>query len=200
MCPFLCSCPPLVVVATTSRAQDLPTDVHTAFPHELEVPVLSEEQRLSVLQALTSHLPLGQEVNLPQLARRCAVSVYSGALTLGDHSFIVTHRTLVLHEVASCETGNHQNLCSAGVQAPRALPATPRPCVLLYNSLGLCGRGPLCPSDPHQPGSLCQDQSLRVRGTHRGKVAGALGRRQWDLQRAGLVSFSCSLFCDSLNP
>lgn len=63
-----------MVVATTSRAQDLPADVQTAFPHELEVPVLSEGQRLSILRALTARLPLGQEVNLAQLARRCAVS------------------------------------------------------------------------------------------------------------------------------
>lgn len=67
-----------MVVATTSQAQDLPADVQTAFPHELEVPVLSEGQRLSVLQALTAHLPLGQEVNLTQLARRCAVSPWAG--------------------------------------------------------------------------------------------------------------------------
>lgn len=67
-----------MVVATTSRAQDLPADVQTAFPHELEVPVLSEGQRLSILQALTAHLPLGQEVNLAQLARRCAVSAKPG--------------------------------------------------------------------------------------------------------------------------
>ena len=74
------SCPPLLVVATTSRAQDLPTDVQTAFPHELEVPVLAEVQRLSILRALTAHLPLGQEVNLAQLARRCAVSTPDRAL------------------------------------------------------------------------------------------------------------------------
>lgn len=67
-----------MVVATTSRAQDLPADVHSAFPHELEVPVLSEGQRLSVLQALTARLPLGQEVDLAQLARRCAVSTKAG--------------------------------------------------------------------------------------------------------------------------
>lgn len=67
-----------MVVATTSRAQDLPADVHTAFPHELEVPVLSEAQRLSILRALTAHLLLGQEVNLAQLARRCAVSTEVG--------------------------------------------------------------------------------------------------------------------------
>lgn len=67
-------------MATTSRAQDLPTDVQTAFPHELEVPVLAEAQRLSILRALTAHLPLGQEVNLAQLARRCAVSTPDRAL------------------------------------------------------------------------------------------------------------------------
>ncbi|XP_008827333.1 peroxisome biogenesis factor 6 [Nannospalax galili] len=81
----LSSCPPLMVVATTSRVQDLPTDVQTAFPHELEVPVLSEGQRLSVLQALTAHLPLGQEVNLLQLARRCA------GFVVGDLYALLTH-------------------------------------------------------------------------------------------------------------
>ncbi|XP_048203704.1 peroxisome biogenesis factor 6 isoform X2 [Perognathus longimembris pacificus] len=81
----LSSCPPLMVVATTSRAQDLPADVQTAFPHELEVPVLSEGQRLRVLRALTARLPLGQEVNLAQLARRCA------GFVVGDLRALVTH-------------------------------------------------------------------------------------------------------------
>ncbi|XP_047413347.1 peroxisome biogenesis factor 6 isoform X3 [Sciurus carolinensis] len=78
--------PPLMVVATTSRVQDLPADVQTAFPHELEVPVLSEGQRLSILQALTTHLPLGQEVNLAQLARRCAGFVVGDLYALLTHS------------------------------------------------------------------------------------------------------------------
>lgn len=82
----LASCPPLMVVATTSRAQDLPADVQTAFPHELEVPVLAEAQRLSVLRALTAHLPLGQEVNLAQLARRCAGFVVGDLYALLTHS------------------------------------------------------------------------------------------------------------------
>lgn len=162
-----------MVVATTSRVQDLPTDVQTAFPHELEVPVLSEAQRLSVLQALTAHLPLGQEVNLPQLARRCAVSIYLSAQvsSLGDHRVPVTHRTLF---PLPCETGNHKSLCSC---------ALPYPCVLLCNSVGLCGRGPLCPSDPYLPGSLYQDQSLRVRHTH----PRCLGRRR--KAKGGSLSF-----------
>ncbi|XP_021792986.1 peroxisome biogenesis factor 6 isoform X4 [Papio anubis] len=79
-------CPPLMVVATTSRAQDLPADVQTAFPHELEVPALSEGQRLSILRALTAHLPLGQEVNLAQLARRCAGFVVGDLYALLTHS------------------------------------------------------------------------------------------------------------------
>ncbi|XP_062952946.1 peroxisome biogenesis factor 6 isoform X2 [Cynocephalus volans] len=80
------SCPPLMVVATTSRARDLPADVQTAFPHELEVPVLTEGQRLSILQTLTAHLPLGQEVNLAQLARRCAGFVVGDLYALLTHS------------------------------------------------------------------------------------------------------------------
>ncbi|XP_051710698.1 peroxisome biogenesis factor 6 isoform X4 [Oryctolagus cuniculus] len=82
----LSSRPPLMVVATTSRAQDLPADIQTAFPHELEVPVLSEGQRLSILRALTAHLPLGQEVNLAQLARRCAGFVAGDLCALVAHS------------------------------------------------------------------------------------------------------------------
>ncbi|XP_057411357.1 peroxisome biogenesis factor 6 isoform X2 [Balaenoptera acutorostrata] len=82
----LTSCPPLMVVATTSRAQDLPVDVQTAFTHELEVPVLSEGQRFSILRALTAHLPLGQEVNLVQLARRCAGFVVGDLYALLTHS------------------------------------------------------------------------------------------------------------------
>ncbi|XP_006736763.1 peroxisome biogenesis factor 6 isoform X2 [Leptonychotes weddellii] len=82
----LTSCPPLMVVATTSQARDVPADVQTAFPHELEVPVLSEGQRLSVLRALTAHLPLGQEVNLTQLARRCAGFVVGDLYALLTHS------------------------------------------------------------------------------------------------------------------
>ncbi|KAK1338387.1 hypothetical protein QTO34_001503 [Cnephaeus nilssonii] len=81
LCPI-----PLMVVATTSRAQDLPADVQTAFPHELEVPVLSEGQRLSILQALTARLPLGQEVDLAQLARRCAGFVVGDLYALLTHS------------------------------------------------------------------------------------------------------------------
>ncbi|XP_027694111.1 peroxisome biogenesis factor 6 [Vombatus ursinus] len=69
---------PLLVVATTSCPQNVPPDVQVAFPHELEVPMLSEEHRLSILQALTARLPLGQEVNLAQLARR------SAGFVLGD--------------------------------------------------------------------------------------------------------------------
>ncbi|EHB10854.1 Peroxisome assembly factor 2 [Heterocephalus glaber] len=80
------SCPPLMVVATTSQAQDLSTDVQTAFPHELQVPVLAEGQRLSILQALTAHLPLGQEVNLAQLSRQCVGFVAGDLCALLAHS------------------------------------------------------------------------------------------------------------------
>ncbi|XP_054992388.1 peroxisome biogenesis factor 6 isoform X2 [Sorex araneus] len=101
--------PPLMVVAATSRAQDVPADVLTAFPHELEVPVLTEGQRLSVLRALTAHLPLGQEVSLAQLARRCA------GLVVGDLQALVTHSSR-----AACSrirhTGEEEEgaLCAAG--------------------------------------------------------------------------------------
>ncbi|XP_074204848.1 peroxisome biogenesis factor 6 isoform X1 [Camelus bactrianus] len=151
----LTSCPPLMVVATTSRAQDLPADVHTAFPHELKVPVLSEGQRLSILQALTAHLPLGQEVNLAQLARRCAVSTEAGCRPpctpcWGNLSCCPASQGRKprgigigpLFQLGSCW------LCPAHAFSP-VVP-------------GLCGGGSLCPFDPQQPGSLHQDQELRI--------------------------------------
>lgn len=108
--PSACSRPPLMVVATTSRAQDLPADVQTAFPHELEVPVLSEGQRLSILRALTAHLPLGQEVNLAQLARRCAVSMKAGhCASPGGHTISV---------LLPANEGRNPQVRSAGHQSP----------------------------------------------------------------------------------
>ncbi|XP_069344064.1 peroxisome biogenesis factor 6 isoform X2 [Eulemur rufifrons] len=111
----LSSCPPLMVVATTSRAQDLPADMQTAFPHELEVPVLSEGQRLSVLRALTAHLPLGQEVNLAQLARRCS------GFVVGDLCALLTHSsraacTRIKNSgwVGSLSEEDEGELCAAG--------------------------------------------------------------------------------------
>lgn len=173
------SCPPLMVVATTSRAQDLPADVQTAFPHELEVPVLAEAQRLSVLRALTAHLPLGQEVNLAQLARRCAVSARQGAGLLTRSG-----------GRQSVRVENPRPQCWACAPA-RGLPLPPRTgaaccaCshIVSCASPGLCGGGPLRPFDPQQPGSLHQDQELRVRKLGLGGARGSLGGQE--LERKG---------------
>ncbi|XP_004590432.2 peroxisome biogenesis factor 6 [Ochotona princeps] len=109
------SCPPLLVVATTSRAQDLPTDVETAFPHELEMPVLSEGQRLSILQALTARLPLGQEVNLAQLARRCAGFVAGDLCALVAHSSrAACSRIRNLGLPGGLSEEDEEELCAAG--------------------------------------------------------------------------------------
>lgn len=139
-----------MVVATTSRAQDLPADVQTAFPHELEVPALSEGRRLSVLRALTAHLPLGQEVNLAQLARRCAVSTETGHPPLRPAALPVRAPPW-----ASAPAGGQ---VSCGF-----LPAVPCSRALSCGSPGLRGGGSLCPFDLQQPGSLRQDQELGVR-------------------------------------
>uniref|UniRef100_A0A8C5K684 Peroxisomal ATPase PEX6 n=2 Tax=Jaculus jaculus TaxID=51337 RepID=A0A8C5K684_JACJA len=108
----LSSCPPLMVVATTSRAQDLPADVQTAFPQELEVPVLSEGQRLSILRALTAHLPLGQEVNLAQLARRCA------GFVAGDLHALLTYSSRAactrIKNSGGLSEEDEGDLCAAG--------------------------------------------------------------------------------------
>ncbi|XP_075060630.1 peroxisome biogenesis factor 6 [Mixophyes fleayi] len=63
---------PFLVVATTSRLQDIPLDLHSCFLHEVSLKAPSEEHRLSLLTALTAPLPLSRDVNIRQLARRTA--------------------------------------------------------------------------------------------------------------------------------
>uniref|UniRef100_A0A5F8HG78 Peroxisomal ATPase PEX6 n=1 Tax=Monodelphis domestica TaxID=13616 RepID=A0A5F8HG78_MONDO len=110
---------PLLVVATTNCPQNVPPDVQIAFPHELEVPMLSEEHRLNILQALTARLPLGQEVNLAQLARRsagfvlgdlCALLAYSNAIGIWEGGGDKKMGTLKRGEVDEDEG----ELCTAG--------------------------------------------------------------------------------------
>ncbi|XP_064302598.1 peroxisome biogenesis factor 6 isoform X3 [Phalacrocorax carbo] len=64
---------PLLVVGTTCKLQDVPTDVQTAFLHEVKIKAPSEEQRRSMLSMLTASLPLGKEVSLSKLASRTAI-------------------------------------------------------------------------------------------------------------------------------
>lgn len=77
-CPFINS-HAVLVIATTCKPQDVPTDVQTAFLHEVKIEAPSEEQRRSMLSMLTAGLPLGKEVSLSKLARRTAVSETTAA-------------------------------------------------------------------------------------------------------------------------
>ncbi|KFV80298.1 Peroxisome assembly factor 2, partial [Struthio camelus australis] len=63
---------PVLVIGTTCKPQEVPTDVQTAFLHEVKIEAPSEEQRRLMLSALTASLPLGKEVSLAKLARRTA--------------------------------------------------------------------------------------------------------------------------------
>lgn len=62
------------MIGTTCKPQNVPTDVQTAFLHEVKITAPSEEQRRLMLSMLTASLPLGKEVSLSKLARRTAVS------------------------------------------------------------------------------------------------------------------------------
>ncbi|XP_073415094.1 peroxisome biogenesis factor 6 isoform X1 [Dendrobates tinctorius] len=59
---------PFLVVATTSRAQEVPLDLQSCFLHEVCLNVPTEEQRLSLLTVLTAPLPLSRDVDLAHLA------------------------------------------------------------------------------------------------------------------------------------
>ncbi|XP_010160055.1 PREDICTED: peroxisome biogenesis factor 6, partial [Eurypyga helias] len=76
---------PVLVIGTTCKPQDVPTDVQTAFLHEVKIEAPSEEQRRSMLSMLTAGLPLGKEVSLSKLARRTA------GFVLGDFCALLSH-------------------------------------------------------------------------------------------------------------
>uniref|UniRef100_A0A8C5J4L6 Peroxisomal ATPase PEX6 n=1 Tax=Junco hyemalis TaxID=40217 RepID=A0A8C5J4L6_JUNHY len=76
---------PVLVVGTTCKPQDVPTDVQTAFLHEVKIEAPSEEQRRLMLSMLTASLPLGKEVSLSKLARRTA------GFVLGDFCALLSH-------------------------------------------------------------------------------------------------------------
>ncbi|NXA54942.1 PEX6 factor, partial [Nothocercus julius] len=86
-CPprFLCS-HPILVIGTTCKPRDVPTDVQTAFLHEVKIEAPSEEHRRLMLGALTASLPLGKEVSLSKLARRTAGFVLGDLCALLSHS------------------------------------------------------------------------------------------------------------------
>ncbi|NXU43463.1 PEX6 factor, partial [Drymodes brunneopygia] len=76
---------PVLVIGTTCRPQHVPTDVQTAFLHEVKIEAPSEEQRRLMLSMLTASLPLGKEVNLSKLAHRTA------GFVLGDFCALLSH-------------------------------------------------------------------------------------------------------------
>ncbi|KAM4785052.1 peroxisome biogenesis factor 6 [Cyanocitta cristata] len=76
---------PVLVVGTTCKPQNVPTDVQTAFLHEVKIEAPSEEQRRLMLSMLTASLPLGKEVSLSKLARRTA------GFVLGDFCALLSH-------------------------------------------------------------------------------------------------------------
>uniref|UniRef100_A0A8C3KWU7 Peroxisomal ATPase PEX6 n=1 Tax=Chrysolophus pictus TaxID=9089 RepID=A0A8C3KWU7_CHRPC len=76
---------PVLVIGTTCKPQDVPTDVQTAFLHEVKIEALSEDQRRAMLSTLTASLPLGKEVSLAKLARRTA------GFVLGDFCALLSH-------------------------------------------------------------------------------------------------------------
>ncbi|CAJ0954102.1 unnamed protein product [Ranitomeya imitator] len=63
---------PFLVVATTSRAQEVPLDLQSCFLHEVCLNIPTEEQRLSLLTVLTAPLPLSRDVDLARLASSTA--------------------------------------------------------------------------------------------------------------------------------
>ncbi|XP_043531544.1 peroxisome assembly factor 2-like [Chiloscyllium plagiosum] len=84
--PLSCREYPVVVVGTVGRLQDLFTDVQTLFLHEVGMANLSEDQRKLILTALSTELPLGNDVNLAKLAKLTAGYQLSDLCALLSHA------------------------------------------------------------------------------------------------------------------
>ncbi|XP_042301985.1 peroxisome biogenesis factor 6 isoform X2 [Sceloporus undulatus] len=76
---------PLLIVGTTTKLGDVPTDLQTAFLHEVKIQAPSEEQRKAILSMLTENFSLGKEVSLTKLARQTA------GFVLGDFCALLSH-------------------------------------------------------------------------------------------------------------
>ncbi|XP_015682041.1 peroxisome biogenesis factor 6 [Protobothrops mucrosquamatus] len=76
---------PVLVVGTTSKLADVPSDVQTAFLHEVKIEAPAEEQRKAILSTLTQNFPLGKEVSLTKLAQQ------SAGFVLGDFCALLSH-------------------------------------------------------------------------------------------------------------
>ncbi|XP_063300276.1 peroxisome biogenesis factor 6 [Pelobates fuscus] len=75
---------PVLIVATSSFPDEIPLDVQTCFVHEVHLDSPSEDQRLSMLTALTAPLPLSRDLSIGHLARRTA------GFVLGDLCALLT--------------------------------------------------------------------------------------------------------------
>ncbi|XP_063158377.1 peroxisome biogenesis factor 6 isoform X3 [Candoia aspera] len=76
---------PVLVIGTTTRLADVPSDVQTAFLHEMKIEAPTEEQRKAILSMLTQNFPLGKEVSLTKLAQQ------SAGFVLGDFCALLSH-------------------------------------------------------------------------------------------------------------
>ncbi|XP_078503362.1 peroxisome biogenesis factor 6 [Lissotriton helveticus] len=106
---------PVLVIGTTSRPRYVVLDVQTTFLHEVRLEAPSEEQRRSILQALTASLPLGKDVNLAKLAKRTA------GFVLGDFCALLAHSgraacSRIQNSSASSQLSEEEarELCAAG--------------------------------------------------------------------------------------
>uniref|UniRef100_A0A803VV21 Peroxisomal ATPase PEX6 n=1 Tax=Ficedula albicollis TaxID=59894 RepID=A0A803VV21_FICAL len=106
---------PVLVIGTTCKPQNVPTDLQTAFLHEVKIKAPSEEQRRLMLSMLTASLPLGKEVSLSKLARRTA------GFVLGDFCALLSHsgraactRIQVLSFPGGLSEEVERDFCTAG--------------------------------------------------------------------------------------
>ncbi|KAH8829712.1 AAA-domain-containing protein [Flagelloscypha sp. PMI_526] len=100
---------PVVVTGTTSIPEKIPQELLNHFKHNIKFEVPGEEERLRILESLTTAIPLGNDVSLRNLATQTAALVAADLVSLVSRAEI----TAITRVQASCDA-NERDLYFAG--------------------------------------------------------------------------------------
>lgn len=89
---------PVVVIATSSSANDITADMFSCFLHEVKLEAPSESERYDMLRGLAAMASVGNDVSFEQLAKRTAGLVLADFVALFSYaSSAATKRLLAGH-------------------------------------------------------------------------------------------------------
>lgn len=95
---------PVIVIATTSAAAQISSDINQCFLHCLSVEVPKESERLEILRSLLSDEPLASNVSLSHLAQRSAGMVLDDFIMMLSYVKQSAYHRISTHR--SCEVSD----------------------------------------------------------------------------------------------